>query len=236
MWHDVLDLNGFYRSPLGQVAASTLRQALRRHWPNLRGQSLVGYGYALPYLRLFKDEVASLAALMPAAQGALAWPEEGPVITCLSEETAWPFPDLSLDRILVVHAFEHSENTRLLLREIWRVLKGDGRVLIVAPGRRGLWVRSDKTPFGWGRPFSLLQLQRLLKDQLFTPLVADRALYLPPSERRWLLKSAGAWEPFAKRWFYRAGGVHLIEAKKELYAPGGALPAKARRAYVTVAG
>lgn len=225
MWHDVVDLRDFYAGDLGQVARRMLLARLRRFWPEMAGRRLLGFGYAVPYLRPFRDEAAATFAAMPAAQGVMAWPEEGPSVTCLTEDTALPFPDLAFDRVLVAHALEHSERVRPLLRELWRVTAGEGRVLFVVPGRRGIWSRSDRTPFGWGRPYSLDQLQRLLREQLFTPTRWDRALYLPPSQRRWLLRSAGLFETLGHRLLYRAAGVHLIEAQKQLYAPSGLLPA-----------
>ena len=229
MWHDVVDLRDFYAGRLGQVARRLVLAQIRRLWPEARGRRLLGFGYAVPYLRPFRDEAQLAVAVMPARQGVLAWPEEGPTVTCLAEEDSLPFPDLAFDRVLVVHGLEHSENTRLLLRELWRVTAGEGRILFVVPGRRGVWARSDRTPFGWGRPYSLEQLQALLREQLFTPTRWDRALYLPPSGRRWLLKSANVLERLGHRLLYRAAGVHLIEAQKQLYAPTGALPAFSRR-------
>lgn len=229
MWHDVVDLRDFYAGRLGRVARRVVLEQLRRLWPEVKGRRLLGFGYAVPYLRPFREEASVAIAAMPARQGVLAWPDEGPSVTCLTEEDALPFPDLAFDRVLVVHGLEHSENTRLLLRELWRVTAGEGRVLFVVPGRRGVWARSDRTPFGWGRPYSLEQLLALLREQLFTPTRWDRALYLPPSDRRWLLRSAGLLEKVGHRLLYRAAGVHLIEAQKQLYAPTGAAPALARR-------
>ena len=37
-----------------------------------------------------------------------------------------------------------------------------GRLLIVVPNRRGVWARSDTTPFGHGRPYSRSQITHLL--------------------------------------------------------------------------
>ena len=41
MWNDVVDLQEFYGSHLGQVARHTIRRAIRSLWPDLRGQSLL---------------------------------------------------------------------------------------------------------------------------------------------------------------------------------------------------
>ena len=111
-----------------------------------------------------------------------------------------------------------------MLKEIWRVLAGGGRVLIVAPNRRGIWARLDRTPFGSGRPYTMSQLSQLLRDELFTPVGSDTALFIPPVRKRMMLRSASAWERIGKRWFPTFAGVVLIEATKQIYAK----PATAR--------
>ena len=68
-----------------------------------------------------------------------------------------------------------------MLKEIWRVLAGGGRLLIVAPNRRGIWARLDRTPFGSGRPYTMSQLSQLLRDEQFTPVATGAALFVPPA-------------------------------------------------------
>ena len=46
--------------------------------------------------------------------------------------------------------------SRQMLREVWRVLAPSGRLMAVIPNRRGVWTRTDTTPFGHGRPFTRL--------------------------------------------------------------------------------
>ena len=53
-----------------------------------------------------------------------------PNLTCTVEEDALPFPDLMFDKVLLVHGLEAADNARRMLREVWRVLKDDGRLLI----------------------------------------------------------------------------------------------------------
>jgi SAM-dependent methyltransferase len=157
-------------------------------------------------------------ALMPAALGVLGWPSEGPNRVTLADEGELPFADYSIDRVLIVHAVETSEQIRPMLKEIWRVLAGGGRLLIVVPNRRGIWARLDRTPFGSGRPYTMSQLSQLLRDELFTPIGSDTALFIPPLRKRMILRSAPAWERIGKRWFPTFAGVVLIEATKQIYA------------------
>ena len=218
MWHDVVDLREFYETRRGQVARHMMRRAIRSVWPDVKGQSLLGRGFATPYLRQFKGEAERVLAFMPSSQGVLHWPPEGPGVVALVEETELPLPDYSVDRVLLVHGLENSESLRALLREIWRVLTGDGRLLTVVPNRRGIWARSDRTPLGWGHPYSAAQLSRVLRDNMFTPTRTERALYVPPTRSHTLLRSAPAFERMGSRFFPTFSGVVMIESGKQLYA------------------
>ena len=221
MQHDVVGLRNFYSRPLGGIVRRLLTQRIRSRWRSARGRELVGLGFAVPYIGMFRDEAEQLAALMPAHQGALVWPQSGDVLSVLVDEVMLPLPDASVDLLLSVHCLEVAEATRPMLREMWRVLAPEGRLLIVVPNRRGLWARFDTTPFGHGRPYSRGQLERLLTDALFTPTLWTSALYMPPMDRRWLLRWATAFERVGARLWPAFAGVIIVEARKELM---GALP------------
>jgi SAM-dependent methyltransferase len=172
---------------------------------------------------------------MPAQQGVLHWPSDGAGAVTLCDETEIPLPDVSIDRVLMVHGLECSEQLRPMLREIWRILADGGRLLAVVPNRRGIWARLDRTPFGHGYPYTPGQLSRLLRDTLFTPTRVEPALFVPPSRSRMVIASAPAWENIGSRWFPRFSGVLMIEAGKEIYAatPASAV-ARRRSRYVEV--
>jgi SAM-dependent methyltransferase len=227
MWHDVVDLRDFYETRRGQVARHMVRRAVRSVWPDVTGQRVLGLGFSTPYLRQFMGEAERILGFMPASQGVIHWPPEGPGMVSLVEETDLPLPDYSVDRVLLVHGLENSESMSALLREIWRVLTGDGRLLVVVPNRRGIWARSDRTPLGWGHPYSGAQLSRVLRDNMFIPNRTQRALYVPPLSNTTFLRSAPAWERMGARFFPTFAGVVMIESGKQLYA-GTAKPAKRR--------
>jgi SAM-dependent methyltransferase len=229
MYRDVVDLREFYQTSLGQVALRHLRRKIREFWPDLTGQSVLGIGYATPYLRPFLGEAERAVALMPATQGVVFWPREGPGLVTLAEESALPFDDLSFDRVLVVHGLEATERSRQMLREIWRVLAGGGRLMILAANRTGLWARTERTPFGHGSPYSAAQLTLTLRDNLFVPERSAGALYIPPVRSRFLLSTAPAWERLGHRWFSTFAGVTMVEATKQIYAMSGPVPVKTRR-------
>lgn len=216
----------FYATPTGAMAAHLLRRRLAILWPRLDGMSVLGLGYPAPFLRLWRENAARTIALTPAQIGAARWPPGAANLACTAEETALPFADLSFDRVLLVHGLEAAESVRPMLREVWRVLKDDGRLLVVAPNRTGLWAHLDSTPFGQGQPFSAGQIERLLADALFRVERRDTALYVPPSRQRLVLRGAHVWEGAGRRLAPRLAGVTLTEASKDLYA---AVPSAGRR-------
>lgn len=218
MFSDVVDLRDFYATDLGHTARRMIRRQVRAIWPNVSGQSVLGIGYATPFLGAFRLEAERTMALMPATQGVLPWPAEGPCQVVLADEAEIPLPDLSVDRVLMVHCVECTEQLRAMMREAWRVLSGSGRLMVVVPNRRGIWARLDRTPFGHGHPYSPSQLQRLLRDTMYTPTLQGEALFLPPVRGRWLLGAAPAWEEVGQRWFKAVAGVVVMEATKQIYA------------------
>ncbi len=232
MFVDVVDLRDFYAGRLGQMARRVLRARIRRVWPDLSGMRVLGLGYATPYLRPFIGEAERVFALMSASQGVLAWPQGEGNLVALADEDELPLQDYSIDRVLLVHGLEFSEHSRALLNEIWRVLAGGGRLLVLVPNRRSLWAVNSGTPFGQGSPYSHSQLTRFLRDALFTPELSDAALFVPPSRSRMIVRSAGAWERIGQRWFNTFGGVVMIEATKQLYRPATERAERRRPVYV----
>jgi SAM-dependent methyltransferase len=218
MWTDVLDLNEFYASTQGQMTVRLLRARLREMWPSVRGETVLGLGYAAPFLRPFMEEAARTMAFMPAQQGVLRWPREGRNHTAFVDELDLPLPDRSVDRLLLVHAVECTEQLRPFLREIWRVMADGGRLITVVPTRAGLWSQLDRSPFYQGHPYSPRQVAALLRANMFAPMRQSRALFMPPTRSRLALRMAPAVERFGQRWLGRFAGVSVIEAGKQLYA------------------
>jgi SAM-dependent methyltransferase len=226
---DVVDLRSFYATPLGHLARRMLGVTMARLWPDLRGQRLAGLGFATPYLSLMREGTERCLALMPAAQGVVNWPSAGLSASALVDLDMLPLPDACLDRVLLVHALEVSESPDHILDELWRVLAPGGRLMAIVPNRRGLWARMDTTPFGVGQPFSRSQLERLMRAAMFSPETWAETLYVPPLQRRLLMRSAGAWEKLGSGLSLPFAGVHVIDATKQFHRRVAVR--KARRAF-----
>ena len=214
----------FYRSPAGAIARRAITARLTQFWPHTKGLRLLGLGYAPPYLEQYRESAERVIAFMPAQTGVIAWPHDHPT-TVLGDEAALPFADSFFDRILVVHGLEGAESTRVLLRQLWRVLAPEGRLLIVAPNRASLWAQVVISPFADGRPFHKGELARLLRNAMLEPLRWERALYAPPFLAKRISSTGAGWERFGRRFWRGVGGVHLVEARKSLYG-ATAIPVK----------
>jgi SAM-dependent methyltransferase len=233
---DANALGDFYDSEMGRRTQRIILGRLRPLWPNLKGLRLLGYGFAAPYLDLFLAETERGIAAIPAEIGGAVHAPAGKCLSVLAEEDALPFPDAFFDRILVIHGLEEAQSLRPLLRQLWRVLAPEGKLLVVAPNRTSLWAQVERSPFGHGRPFSRSELDTILKDALFEPEQWARALYAPPLNNRAL--TGNSWERLGARFFPGLGGVHIAEARKSLYAPATPAPAENRAigARLTAAG
>ncbi len=218
---DAMQLRQFYSSPLGRMARAILTRTILKHWPELHGDMTLGLGYANPYLRPFlKDEGDTICVVpaMPAAQGAIYWPQQRPNRTVLMDESAMPFPDNIMNRVMVVHALEHSADVAATLNECWRVLVAGGRMLMVVPNRRGLWAGSDASPFCYGHPFSVVQLKELLAQHGFTYVDHQTELFIWPSRRPIFRKVAKTMQALGYLLVPSFGGVIIMECEKQIYA------------------
>lgn len=223
---DVADLRAFYGDRLGTIARRIIGIRIRRLWPSVAGDRVLGIGYATPYLGQLGEEAECRLAFMPAPQGVMTWPSAGPNAAALVRDDALPLPGASMDRVLAVHSLEMTGDAPELLREIWRVLAPGGRLLVVVPNRVGIWARVERTPFGVGRPFSRSQLTQLFRNTMFAPAAWSHALAMPPLGNRLLLRSGTSWERVGSLLWPRLSGVLLVEAVKLMQQP---IPAGPRR-------
>ena len=234
MHTDIVELRAFYHSQLGKRADRSIARALARIWKPLPNERLMGLGHTKMWLERFEPDTERTFAFMPAAQGASRWPHRGPSRTARVFDEELPLPDSSIDRMLLVHALEHSENPRETLMELWRVLAPNGRLVLVVPNRRGVWARIEQTPFGSGRPFSRAQILKLLRDANFTMTAETEALFFPPSRRFLSFRLSSRLEAWGLKLWPFFGGVIVMEAQKRLYQGLPVAERQSRRVFVPV--
>ncbi len=217
---DILDHMRFYQSPLGLRVNTLLSERIKAAWPSVRHCRTGIFGYGWPYIDCLRD-AERVILLAPEGMGAVAASPQvsGHVGAVLTDDLLWPLPDASLDRLIVVHGLEEAASPRQLLREIWRVLADDGSLLLITANRRSLWSMMEKTPFAAGRPWGRGQLDRFLRASLFVPTRWSRALFMPPTNAGFVVRTARTWERTGSMLWPPLSGVIMVEARKEMAVP-----------------
>ena len=226
-----LDLNKierFYQTDIGAYAAPRLRDVIQKLLSSNGGydrHTVIASASAFLFSEIL-DGADRYCLHSHHEQGYYPGNSEGHYIVC--DREALPFRAESVDCAIVFHDIELSENPEVYLREIWRVLKGEGQLIIVFPNRAGKWARFDNTPFGRGYPYSFHQMKNLLSKTHFAVEEVDGALYFPPYPPktniarlyRWCVDKVGKYCLFEP-------GVIALSACKHVYAPTRGLGATA---------
>lgn len=145
--------------------------------------------------------------------------EEG-MLFCHAEQL--PLASQSLDLMVLPHVLEFSPHPHELLREVERVLRPEGRVLIAGFNPFSLWgmrrlFNTQDAPWPWrGRFIHLARLKDWLA-LLGIDLVGGRmACYAPPVNRTLCLKRFAFLEAAGDRWWALGGGVYLLHGVKRV--------------------
>ena len=217
MTADVQRLIGFYRSPLGRIARTLVREQVVALAHDVQGKRVLGLGFATPYLRFTLDQAERVLAFMPSRQGASAWPREGPSHTVLCDPLEMPLTDAAIDLTIAIHAIEHVADAEELMRELWRITAPNGDLILVVPRRRGIWAQRDNTPFGQGSPYSGGQLDKLLREHGFVPVSWRAGLFVPPFQSSFVLKSTRLFERLGRVFGPAMSGVICVRARKQAF-------------------
>lgn len=96
-------------------------------------------------LRMLRDLGYTHAEGLDASEEAVRWcAEKGYGKVTQGDVCALPYPDGSFDLVLATDIIEHVDDDSAALREIRRVLKSDGRVIITVPAFQSLWGVQDE--------------------------------------------------------------------------------------------
>ena len=235
---DVTELQEFYSgSELGRTTKELINRVLGAKIETDAGSLTIGFGFACPFLenKFTEGENKDFLLLMPSEQGVVSWPEKSKSVSALVDEVSWPVNTSSADLILISHGLEVSDNQDLLLQEVLRVLKDSGKLVIIVPNRTGFWARSDSTPFGYGKPYSISQLTALLQKNQFQIDSITPSLYGFPAKKGYWLKSLLLWEKVGKKLnSFFLGGLLIVEAKKNVFAVKNVKSSKSGRYFSSV--
>jgi len=157
-----------------------------------------------------------------------------PPAQVLADPQWLPFPENSLDLIVLPHALEFAPDPHQLLREVYRTVRPEGQVVISGfnPfslfGARRYFGRGQTPPWT-GNFIALYRLKDWLALLGFEVTGGSLDCYVPPiTQEKWLRRFA-FFEKTGDRWWPIGGAVYFLRATKKILGMRVITPAWERR-------
>ena len=131
-----------------------------------------------------------------------------------------PFEAQSVDLCLLPHTLEFTESSHDILREVDRIMRPEGRILIVGfnpwslYGARRMW-SAEAMPW-CGQFVSLVRMKDWLSLLGFEPTQGELTCYIPPVESAVWQSRFAFLDRRGQRWWGVAGGIYMLEAVKRV--------------------
>ena len=207
-------LDHWLAGPLGQTLLAAERAAAATALEQVFGTQFLQIGQWGPvdgFLPLARTPRRALIA-EPGARG-----------DCVCHASSLAVQSNSVDAVLLPHTLEFEPEPHEVLREVERVLAGEGHVLVLGFEPAGTWaLRHYGSPAGFPPGVVRMLSRGRLRDWLrllgFEVLETQRFLHVPPIERLQGsplargLECGGAWLGG------RLGAAYLLKAKKRVYS------------------
>ena len=173
-----------------------------------------------PICGSFQGEAERVVAVMPAQQGVVALAGRSRRSSRSARKMRCPFPMRCSTGSWSSTASKAPMRCVRCMRQLWRVLAPEGRILIVAPNRTSLWAQLERSPFANGTAVPSRRARpAAARVDVRTAAMGSRAVRTaaprPAADRQ----RHGMGTARAAGCGPRLGGVHLVEATKSLYAP-----------------
>ncbi len=223
------ELNSWFEERIGAYLLRQERAALAEVLPTVFGYFLVQAGFWGPPGALLQSS-AIRARFVLAPQRAVAG------VQVCAYPGDLPFAGDSVDAVLLPHTLEHSKDPHRILREVERVLVGEGHIIVLGFHPWGSWALRQQlgrvTPWA-GNYVSAGRLRAWLTVLGFETLRLQHYLFRPPFHHRLLVRSA-----FLDRLHWRlSASAYMLVARKRVFAvtPLRLKRARPRRAFAGVA-
>ncbi len=241
----IIELADWLRTPPGQCLLQWEQAQLDQAVADLFGYHALQLGLSelqglrsnrMPHRWVALDSVHAMNAMpvhLPQPDESLLNSEPfdaGPTLHC--DFDALPFPNHSLDLVVLPHALELARDPHLTLREVERVLVPEGRVVILGFNQASLWglrqrlgqarrvvgLATRSPPFlpRAGEFLGYWRLRDWLRLLSFEVEGGRFGCYRPPyKSTRWLERSAWM-EGVGERWWPVLGAVYVLVAVKRV--------------------
>ncbi len=200
--------------PLGQYLLARERAWLDEVVPDIFGYHAIQLG--LPQFDLLRESrIVHRVIVAPTVSTS-----ESETTNVLAQFAELPFDEQSIDLCVLPHVLEFADNPHEILREVDRVMRPEGRILIIGFNPWSLFgVRRTWSSKGYpwtGQFVSLVRMKDWLQLLGFEPSSGKLACYIPPCETQMWQARWEFLETPGERWWGVTGGVYMLEAIKRV--------------------
>ena len=207
----------WFMSPLGRLIIEHERMVLEKILPDLFGYhfmqlGLVHDGALMKCTRINHHFIAQLSEEGKASDGV--------ALRCNADSL--PIASDSVDVVVLSHVLEYSDTPHKILREIERILIGEGHLIIVGFNPwslMGIWrlllAWWDEPPW-CGHFFSYNRIRDWFTLLDFELISLDRTFYRPPFQNQKIMAKLQFMEKIGKYCWKIFGGVYVIVIRKRV--------------------
>ncbi len=207
----------WFESPLGSEVFNSEEQQLQDILPEFFGYHILQYGYSAGSDYLESSRIVNKTILF------LDYTEIKQSLNAIhTSAEELPVAADSIDVIVLPHILEYSKDPHKLLREMERVLIGEGRAIIIGINPMSLWGLWHLFLCWWGEmPWSgrLISIPRI-KDWMslldFEVEKTKRFFFIPPLRSQKLLHKFKPLERLGHYCWPIFGGLYIVIAKKRV--------------------
>lgn len=217
------DFERWFQTPLGRALLADQRACIEHHVRSLQGarQLHVGVSHRLP--------LASCSDFSQRIITTPRWHSHMPdgVVVCDSDEL--PFPNDTMDLVILHHSADFSAFPHQVLREAARVTRSGGKILVLGFNPISLWgVRKKffrQASGAWGGRFLLRsRMEDWLNLLDFRTETARSYFYRLPIQNVRLIEKLAILDWLGGSRFLPVGAYYCILATKQVWAPIGKRP------------
>lgn len=209
-------LKEWFKSVPGRSLLATEKNLLEEELPDL-------FGYHILQIGALEDEHLMHASRISHRILFDPFPQESILpgrMVCHSSQL--PVDENSIDVVLLPHVLEFEKDPHQLLREVERILIGEGHLLIIGFNPFSLWgiyhaflAWRDEPPWN-GHFYRSTRIKDWFQLLGFDVIKSRHIFFRPPTRSRWIMKRLGFLEKLGNYLWPWFGGVYLIIGKKRL--------------------
>ncbi len=177
----------WYVTPIGKYVDDTEKEQVFSLWQTKKGLVLdLGCGTGNYTLELIKRQIKVIGLDASFSMLLLARKKLPSAYHVQADALFLPFKDNLFDGVLSITLFEFLSSPQTVLREVYRILKPGGEVVIGTMNTFSLWFLFKRlktlfteTAYRYARFYTINQLKKLLKKTGFKNIKTRGVIYLP---------------------------------------------------------